>query len=84
MGFRAVLGLVRAGERYGAARFDAACARALAVSGSTAPRRKYIEALLARGIERAPAPREEVPPPLGVHENIRGGGYYEKEKPHAH
>jgi len=84
MGFRAVLGLVRAGERYGAARFDAACARALAVSGSTAPRRKYIEALLARGIERAPAPREEDPPPLGVHENIRGGGYYEKEKPHAH
>jgi transposase len=84
MGFRAVLGLIRVGERHGAARFDAACARALAVSGSTPPRRKYIEALLKRGIERVPVPHQEDPPSLGVHENIRGGGYYDKEKQHAH
>jgi transposase len=84
MGFRAVLGIIRVGERHGAARFDAACARALSVSGSTPPRRKYIEALLKRGIERAPLPHQEDPPSLGVHENIRGGGYYDKEKQDAH
>jgi transposase len=84
MGFRAVLGLIRVGERHGAARFDAACARALAVSGATPPRRKYIEALLKRGIERVPAQHQEDPPSLGLHENIRGGGYYDKEKHDAH
>ena len=84
MGFRAVLGLIRVGERHGGARFDAACARALAVSGSTPPRRKYIEALLKRGIERLPAVQQQDPPSLGMHENIRGGGYYDKEKQHAH
>ncbi len=84
MGFRAVLGLIRTGERHGAARFDVACARALAVSGSSPPRRKYIEALLKRGIERAPAPHPDDPPSLGMHENIRGGSYYEKDKHHAH
>jgi transposase len=84
MGFRAVLGLIRTGEKHGAARFDAACARALAVSGSTPPRRKYIEALLKRGIERVPVQQQEDPPSFGLHENIRGGGYYDKEKQHAH
>lgn len=84
MGFRAVLGLIRVGERHGAARFDAACARALAVSGATPPRRKYIEALLKRGIERVPVAQQQDPPSLGLHENIRGGGYYDQEKQHAH
>ena len=79
MGFRAVLGLIRAGERHTAARFDAACAHALAVSGSTPPRRKYIEALLKRGLERAPIIKRDEPPPLGFHENIRGTGYYNKD-----
>jgi transposase len=84
MGFRAVLGLIRVGERHGAARFDAACARALTVSGSTPPRRKFIEALLKRGIDRLGAPQQADLPSLGLHENIRGGGYYESEKQRAH
>lgn len=42
LGYRAVLGLIRFGERHAASRFDAACEYALAVSGSTVPRRKYI------------------------------------------
>jgi hypothetical protein len=29
-------------------------------------------------------PHQDDPPPLGHHENIRGGGYYDKEKQHAH
>jgi hypothetical protein len=65
--------LIRVGERHGAARFDAACARALTVSGSTPPRRKFIEVLLKRGIDRLVAPQQADLPSLGLHENIRGG-----------
>jgi hypothetical protein len=79
MGYRVVLGIIRCGERHGAARFDAACARALDVCGSTAPRRKYIEALLRSGLERIPSTAPERLRPLGNHENIRGGAYYNKE-----
>jgi transposase len=82
MGYRVVLGIIRAGEKHGAARFDAACARALDVCGSTPPRRKYIEALLRSGLERMPA-RQEKLRPLGDHENIRGGDYYDKENRNA-
>jgi transposase len=79
MGYRVVLGIIRCGERHGAARFDAACARALEVCGSTPPRRKYIEALLRSGLERLPPSSPEKLRPLGTHENIRGGDYYDKE-----
>lgn len=83
LGYRAVLGLVRAGQRHPAARFDAACAYALSVAGSTVPRRKYIEALLKKGLERAPLAKQDELPILGVHENVRGGSYYDKENGHA-
>jgi hypothetical protein len=78
MGYRPVLGIIRAGERYGAARFDAACARALAVSGQTAPRRKFIEALLKQRLEHVPLADTEQTRPLGHHANVRGGAYYDK------
>ena len=52
-------------------RVDAACARAL-VLGT----RSYtsVAAILKNRRERAPAARAE--PPLLIHENIRGPGYY--------
>ncbi len=83
MGYRPVLGIIRSGERHGAARFDAACARALAVSGRTAPRRKFIEALLKQRLEHAPIATTETVRPLGHHDNVRGGAYYDKETTHA-
>jgi len=83
MGYRPVLGIIRSGERHGAVRFDAACARALAVSGSSVPRRKFIEALLKKRLESAPLPITETVCPLGHHDNVRGGAYYEKETTHA-
>lgn len=83
LGYRAVLGLVRSGQRHPAPRFDAACAYALSVAGSTVPRRKYIEALLKKGLERAPLAKQDELPALGVHENVRGGSYYDKENGHA-
>lgn len=83
LGYRAVLGLIRVGEKHAPARFDAACAYALQVAGSTVPRRKYIEAILKKGLERAPLTKQDRPPLLGVHENVRGGSYYDKENGHA-
>ena len=83
MGYRPVLGILRAGERHGAARFDAACARALAVSGRSAPRRKFIEAILKQKLELAPIARAQAVRPLGHHDNVRGGAYYDMEKNNA-
>lgn len=78
-GYRACLGLLRAAERHGGRRMDAACERALAVS--TNPTRKYIEAILKRGLEQAtravPTARQA---PL-EHENVRGGDYYDRKEP---
>ncbi len=83
MGYRPVLGIIRTGERFGAARFDVACARALAVSGSTAPHRKFIEALLRQRIEIVPLAIGEMVRPLGHHDNVRDGAYFTKETKHA-
>lgn len=83
MGYRPVLGILRSGERHGAARFDAACARALAVSGRTAPRRKFIEAILKQHLETAPIANTQTTRPLGHHDNVRGGAYYNMENGNA-
>jgi transposase len=80
MGYRASLGMIRCAQKYGAARTEAACAQALAVSGASGPSRKYIEAILKLGREQialeAPG-RLASPVP---HENIRGSTYYDKEQ----
>jgi len=70
-GFRSCVGILRLVKRYGAERVDAACARAL-VLGT----RSYasVAAILKNCRERAPAGAAE--PPLLIHENIRGPGYY--------
>src|SRR6516162_11072275 len=70
-GFRSCVGILRLVKRYGAERVDAACARAL-VLGT----RSYtsVAAILKNRRERAPAAVAE--PPLLIHENIRGAGYY--------
>jgi transposase len=70
-GFRSCVGILRLVKRYGAERVDAACARAL-VLGT----RSYtsVAAILKNHRERAPAGAAE--PPLLIHENIRGPGYY--------
>src|ERR1700747_3384057 len=70
-GFRSCVGILRLVKRYGAERVDAACARALVLCtrsyASVAP-------ILKTRRERAPTATAE--PPLLIHENIRGPGYY--------
>ena len=69
-GFRSCIGILGLVKRYGAARVDAACARAL-VLGT----RSYnsVAAILKNHRENAPAAAEA---PVLIHENIRGPGYY--------
>jgi transposase len=70
-GFRAAIGILGLVKRYGAARVEAACARALALNT-----RSYtsVAAILKNRTERAPSrPADDAP--VLIHANIRGPGY---------
>src|SRR6202790_463154 len=70
-GFRSCIGVLGLVKRFGAARVDAACARALFLGT-----RSYssVAAILNNHREHAPAAPAEAP--ILIHENIRGPGYY--------
>jgi transposase len=80
MGYRPVLGILRVAEKHGAAAMDAACQRALAVAGKSAPHRRYIEGILKRGLERAVPVAPPVTPRSAEHEFVRGGSYFDMEE----
>lgn len=72
-GFRSCLGIIRLGRRYGQARLEAACERALAIKAYSY---KNVELILKNGLDGT---RALLVPPSGTpvdHENIRGNGYY--------
>ena len=74
-GYRAALGIMRLGERYGTQRLDAASARALSFGTH---RYSYVKSILERQLDLM-----ETSPPRSVsivHENIRGGHYYSLEQ----
>jgi transposase len=75
-GRRACLGLMRMGRKYGDERLEAACARALAIGN---PRLRSVEAMLKSGLEKL-ALAEEVESKPVVHENIRGGDYFDRRE----
>ena len=71
-GYRSCLGIIRLEKKYGAARLDAACARALAVGGRSYT---HVESILRHGLDRVvdePAADVAIP----AHENVRGRDYY--------
>ena len=73
-GYRSCLGLLRLAKRYGHARVEAACARALVVGARSY---RHVDSILKHGLDRAPA--LDVEPREGasvVHENVRGSDYY--------
>jgi transposase len=74
-GRRACLGLVRLGERHGHERLEAACARALGIHN---PTYKSVEAILKNGLDKVAMTEEEEEPKRVVHENIRGGDYFDR------
>jgi transposase len=80
-GYRACLGLLRLGQRYGPERLEAACARAAQLGAS---RYRTVQNILATGLDRVPldaAPSASRVIPL--HPNLRGATYYTAPSPPA-
>jgi transposase len=74
-GYRSCLGLLRLGRRYGEARLEAACARALAVGARSY---RHVDSILKHGLERLPPPDVAAPSrPAPVHAHLRGSTYYQ-------
>jgi hypothetical protein len=72
-GYRKCMALIRTSKKYGPARVDAACRRAIAIGS---PNRKSVEMILKRGLENAPVPTPSDEPQLTLHhENVRGSTY---------
>lgn len=76
-GFRACLGVMRLGERYGDERLEAACCRALAIDGCSY---QSVKSILKAGLDRQPLP--EPAPELQpiAHRNVRGADYYRQPR----
>jgi transposase len=75
-GYRACLGVMRLGKKYGDDRLEASCARALALRS---PRYKTVESILKSGADHRPlVDRHKEPAQLVLprHDNIRGPEHY--------
>jgi len=74
-GYRSCLGILRLSKKYGDARLEAACARALGVRARSY---RHVESILSNGLDRVAA-REDAETPAQLtltHENVRGRDYY--------
>ena len=73
-GYRRCLGILRLGKKYGEARLESACERALALRALSY---QSIESILKTGSEKLPLRKKATAPELPLfHDNIRGPGYY--------
>jgi transposase len=74
-GYRSCLGILRLARRYGAARLEAACARARAVGARSY---RHVDSILKHGLDRMarPAPLVPAAPAPVVHDQVRGPDYY--------
>ena len=72
-GYRSCLGILRLAKRYGEARLEAACQRALAVRARSY---RHVESILKHGLDRVPAPDSNSRDLPVVHINLRGRDYY--------
>lgn len=73
-GYRSCLGILRLAKRYGDARLEAACARALRVGARSY---RHVDSILKNGLDRVPLVEEPTNDSPLDHENVRGGGYYQ-------
>lgn len=72
-GFRSCLGILRLAKRYGDARLDAACARALRVGARSY---RHVDSILKHGLDRVVMNDGEATTTPIAHENIRGRDFY--------
>lgn len=75
-GFRACLGVMRLGRRWGRERLEAACLRAEALSSYSY---RTVKNIISAGLDRVVLEAETEAQPREEHENIRGAEYYEGE-----
>jgi transposase len=74
-GYRACLGIIRLGKRYGERRLEAACRRAMSVRALSY---RSVESILKNGLDQKPLPeRDGRPADRRHHENLRGPDYYQ-------
>lgn len=72
-GYRACLGLLRLGERYGTDRLEAACFRALRIGGTSY---RSVKSILQSGLDRVRVDEQARLALPEAHENVRGPAYY--------
>jgi hypothetical protein len=74
-GYRACLGIMRLGRRYGAQRLEAASRRAGQLRSHSY---RTVKNILSSAQDRLPLdePAVQATPPTPVHANIRGASYY--------
>ncbi len=72
-GFRACLGIMRLGKRYGEGRLEAACRRAIRIGACSY---KSLESILKHDLDQQPLPGQPPAAPVITHDNIRGAQYY--------
>ncbi len=76
-GYRACLGLMRLGRRYGPERLEAACTRAELLRSYSY---RTVKNILAAAQDRLPFDGESPVAPTPSHENVRGARYYAAEQ----
>jgi transposase len=78
-GYRSCLGLLRLAKRYGPARLNAACARAVAVGARSY---RHVDSMLRHGLDQHPLPLDAPDArPAITHANVRGPAYYHEGDP---
>jgi transposase len=73
-GYRSCLGILRLAKRYGEARLEAACARAMRVGARSF---RHVDSILKNGLDRVVLVDDPMTDSPLDHENLRGGGYYQ-------
>jgi transposase len=74
-GYRACLGILRLGRRYGRDRLESACQRAVLLDACSY---RSVKSILATATDRQPLPRTDKTTPKVLHENLRGQDYYRR------
>ena len=73
MGYRAALGIIRLGGKFGSDRLEAAAERALSAEAFSY---RSVKSILPSGLDRILEKGLDEPAHIPEHENIRGAGYY--------
>jgi len=77
-GYRACIGVLKLGDKYGVKRLETACQKALSYTPS--PSYKNIDSILKSGSDKLADPKSEAKPLDESHSFLRGAEYYGRKK----